>query len=164
MVPADEKPELAHLSIFETKRQRGKKSSMQRRMMRIFHPWSCFQTGVYRGKEVDCCLFIAQGLKGSSKYKQRDNMGEIRKPGDGLFQCRNCLALQRKWNMWGGSNSGLWSGSIGTYIAHIELELVLSLHSLAAAGHRFLLPASHSQLLGMFRQALYVTMWRCDWH
>jgi len=38
MVPADEKPELAHLSIFETKRQRGKKSSMQRRMMRIFHP------------------------------------------------------------------------------------------------------------------------------
>lgn len=107
---------------------------------------------------------IAQGLKGNDKYKQRNNMGEIRKHRSGFSQYRDSLALQREWNMWGSSNSSPWSDNIWTYLAHTKLELVLSLHSLAAASRRFLIPASHSPLLRMFRQALYVTKRRCVWH
>lgn len=44
---------------------------------------------------MDYQLLIAQGVKGSSTYKQRNNMGEIRKHRDALSQCRDSLALQR---------------------------------------------------------------------
>lgn len=163
-VPADEKPELAHHSVFETGCKKGKKSSTQRMMIHIFPPWGCFQIGEYRGREVDYRLLIAQGIKGSSKHKQRNNMGEIRKHRDGLSQCRDSLALQSEWKTWGSSNSSPWSDNIWTHLAHTKLESVLSLHSLAAARHRFPLPASRSQLLGVFGQPLCVTMWRSVWH
>lgn len=69
------------------------------------------------------------------------------------------LALQREWNIWGSSNSSPQSDNIWTYLDPAKLECLLSLLSLSAADHRFLLSASHSQLLGAFEQALYVTTW-----
>ena len=70
-------------------------------------------------------------------------MGEIRKHRSGFSQCRDSFALQKEWNMRGSSNSSPWSGNIWTYLAHTKLELGLSLHSLAAAGHRFHHPIQH---------------------